>query len=117
MRLISNRSGMGRASTLWRSRLPPSRPSCPDGTMAPLAWRSLYPTGSRDDASCVVWRDTPYLWLTAFLSLFFALELIPVARAETVTIAAAADLTYCIEDLNRSYQQSHPDTELKLSTG
>jgi hypothetical protein len=31
--------------------------------------------------------------------------------------SAAADLTYCIEELNRSYQESHSDTELKLSTG
>jgi molybdate transport system substrate-binding protein len=39
------------------------------------------------------------------------------ALGATVAIAAAADLTYCIQDLNKAYQQSHPDTELKLSTG
>jgi molybdate transport system substrate-binding protein len=57
------------------------------------------------------------LWPGVLLSWFFALELTPIARAETVTIAAAADLIYCIEDLNRSYQQNHPGTDLKLSTG
>ena len=55
------------------------------------------------------------LWTAALL--FFAAELAPTARAETVTIAAAADLTYCIDDLNRSYQHSHPSTELKVSIG
>src|SRR5260370_41815197 len=57
------------------------------------------------------------LWPACLLPLFFAVETVPAARAETVTIAAAADLTYCIEDLNRSYRESNPDTELKLSTG
>jgi molybdate transport system substrate-binding protein len=57
------------------------------------------------------------LWPAALFIFFFALEPTPAARAEAVIIAAAADLTYCIEDLNRSYLQSHPGTELKLSTG
>ena len=39
------------------------------------------------------------------------------ALAATVTIAAAADLTYCIEELNERYRKNHPDTELKVSTG
>ena len=59
----------------------------------------------------------PTLWAASFLALSFAVAPAPPARAETVTIAAAADLTFCIEDLNRSYQQSHPDTELKVSIG
>jgi molybdate transport system substrate-binding protein len=57
---------------------------------------------------------TSTLWLALFLT---SSPAVTPAPAETVTIAAAADLTYCIEDLNRSYQQSHPDTELKLSIG
>jgi molybdate transport system substrate-binding protein len=57
---------------------------------------------------------TSTLWLALILTLLPAVRPAP---AETVTIAAAADLTYCIEDLNRSYQQSHPDTELRLSIG
>lgn len=60
---------------------------------------------------------TSTLWLAPLLTLFFAIGPVLAARAETVTIAAAADLTFCIEELNQSYQQSHPDTELKLSTG
>ena len=39
------------------------------------------------------------------------------AIGATVAIAAAADLTYCIEELNQEYRHSHPDTELKVSTG
>jgi molybdate transport system substrate-binding protein len=39
------------------------------------------------------------------------------ATSATVAIAAAADLTYCIEELNQGYRHSHPDTELKVSTG
>jgi ABC-type molybdate transport system substrate-binding protein len=57
---------------------------------------------------------TSTLWLALFLT---SSPAVTPAPAETVTIAAGADLTYCIEDLNRSYQQSHPDTELKLSIG
>jgi molybdate transport system substrate-binding protein len=57
------------------------------------------------------------LWPACLLPLFFVVGTVRAVRAETVTIAAAADLTYCIEELNRSYQESHPDTELKLSTG
>jgi molybdate transport system substrate-binding protein len=39
------------------------------------------------------------------------------AHAEELTIAAAADLTYCLEDLNMAFRQSHPDAVLKVSTG
>lgn len=38
-------------------------------------------------------------------------------RAETVFIAAAADLVYCLDELNKAYREAHPDTELKVSTG
>jgi len=54
---------------------------------------------------------------TCLLASFLAVQLAPVLHAETVTIAAAADLTYCIEDLNQTYRQSHAGTELKVSTG
>jgi molybdate transport system substrate-binding protein len=80
----------------------------------------LLPNRSSAGRVSRLWRsrsDTLYLWPAAFLSWFLVVELAPAARAEIVTIAAAADLTYCIEDLNRSYQQSHPGTELKLSAG
>jgi molybdate transport system substrate-binding protein len=80
----------------------------------------LLPNRSSAGRVSRLWRsrsDTLYLWPAAFLSWFLVVELAPAARAETVTIAAAADLTYCIEDLNRSYQQSHHGTELKLSAG
>jgi molybdate transport system substrate-binding protein len=90
MRVIWNRSSVGRRST---------------------------PRRSRSDTPYLSWSDTPNLWVAVLLSWIFAIELTATARAETVTVAAAADLTYCIEDLNRAYQQSHPGTELKLSSG
>jgi molybdate transport system substrate-binding protein len=62
-------------------------------------------------------RYGPVLGVTSVLTLFFAVESGRPAQAETVTIAAAADLTYCIEELDRIYLQSHPGTELKVSTG
>ena len=39
------------------------------------------------------------------------------ALGAAVSVAAAADLTFCIEELNQGYHHSHPDTELKVSTG
>jgi molybdate transport system substrate-binding protein len=62
-------------------------------------------------------RDTSTLWAVFLLPLFFAAGPPSRVSAETVTVAAAADLTYCIEELDRAYQQSHPGTELKVSTG
>ena len=41
-----------------------------------------------------------------------------VARAaETVSIAAAADLVYCLDDLNAAFRKVHPGADLKVSTG
>lgn len=37
--------------------------------------------------------------------------------AETVAIAAASDLVFCLEDLNRQYTNLHPGVALKTSTG
>ncbi|PZR77324.1 MAG: molybdate ABC transporter substrate-binding protein [Chthoniobacterales bacterium] len=41
----------------------------------------------------------------------------PAVRAEELSIAAAADLTYCLQDLNAAFQKSYPAAELKVSTG
>ncbi len=38
-------------------------------------------------------------------------------HSEELTIAAAADLTYCLQDLNVAFRQSHPEATLKVSTG
>ncbi len=41
-----------------------------------------------------------------------------VARAaESVSIAAAADLAYCLEDINTAFKKSHPDVDLKVASG
>lgn len=37
--------------------------------------------------------------------------------AESVSIAAAADLTYCLEDINAAFKKAHPGAELKVSSG
>jgi molybdate transport system substrate-binding protein len=55
--------------------------------------------------------------MASIFAFFCAVESAPPAHSETVTIAAAADLGYCIEELNRTYLQSHSGTELKVSTG
>ncbi len=34
-----------------------------------------------------------------------------------LTIAAAADLAYCMEDLNAEFRRQHPEVELKTTTG
>lgn len=38
-------------------------------------------------------------------------------RAAEVSIAAASDLVYCLEELNAAFQKAHPDAELKTATG
>jgi len=52
-------------------------------------------------------------------SIFISLVLIIpcMASAETIQIAAASDLAYCLDDLNKSFVMHHPDAELKVSTG
>jgi molybdate transport system substrate-binding protein len=39
------------------------------------------------------------------------------AHAETLIVAAAADLTYCLAELNKAFQAQHGDVEVRLSTG
>jgi molybdate transport system substrate-binding protein len=38
-------------------------------------------------------------------------------QGESLTIAAAADLVYCLEDLNLEFRKSHPEVALKVSAG
>jgi len=39
------------------------------------------------------------------------------ASAQTLYIAAAADLVYCLEVLNRQFKQQYPQAQLKVTTG
>lgn len=39
------------------------------------------------------------------------------ARAGELSIAAASDLVFCLEDLNRAFAKEHPDITLKFTTG
>ena len=37
--------------------------------------------------------------------------------AESVSIAAAADLSYCLDDINAAFKKAHPGADLKVSSG
>ncbi|MEW6611245.1 MAG: molybdate ABC transporter substrate-binding protein [Pseudomonadota bacterium] len=46
------------------------------------------------------------------------LALLPLPlQAESLRIAAAADLVYCLDDLNALFKKQHPQADVKLSTG
>lgn len=51
------------------------------------------------------------------LALLFLVVAGAVHAEQTVSVAAAADLVYCLEDLNAAFDKTHPDVELKSSTG
>jgi len=40
-----------------------------------------------------------------------------VEAAETLSIAAAADLVYCLEPLNKAFREAHPGIDVKVATG
>jgi molybdate transport system substrate-binding protein len=52
-------------------------------------------------------------------SFLFVILLIPISGrcAEAVSIAAASDLVFCLEELNREFTNSHPGATLKTSSG
>jgi molybdate transport system substrate-binding protein len=53
-----------------------------------------------------------------FMSLTLAFSLLPRSDAkESVSIAAAADLQYCLVDLNKAFAEENPGLDLKVSTG
>lgn len=53
----------------------------------------------------------PVIALSLFITLTSRLA------ADDVSIAAAADLTRCLEELNAAFSKDHPDAVLKVSTG
>ena len=65
-------------------------------------------------------ESRPRCWrvAAAILAGVCALAASPAARAaEAVTIAAAADLAYCLEDINAAFKKAHPGADLKVSSG
>ncbi len=58
----------------------------------------------------------PILRRTA-LVLSALLVVTTVRAAESVSIAAAADLTYCLDDINAAFKKAHPGADLKVSSG
>ena len=51
------------------------------------------------------------------ISLLMGLCLTMPALATELTIAAAADLTYCLDDLNATFKRANPEAALQVSTG
>ena len=45
------------------------------------------------------------------------LTAVAVRAAESVSVAAAADLTYCLEDVNTAFKKAHPGADVKVSSG
>lgn len=49
--------------------------------------------------------------------LLLALLALPLARADTLLVAAASDLTYCIDELGAAFGKQVPGAQLKVSLG
>ena len=49
--------------------------------------------------------------------LLVALLAVSSLRAEALTVAAASDLVYCLEELNAAFRKMHPQADLKVTTG
>ncbi len=60
------------------------------------------------------WRTLAAALLAAGV-LFSGTSAVP--AAESVSIAAAADLTYCLDDINAAFKKTHPAADLKVSSG
>lgn len=50
------------------------------------------------------------------LVVFLACQILPL-RAESLSVAAASDLVYCLEELNAAFRKAHPRVDLKSMTG
>jgi molybdate transport system substrate-binding protein len=59
------------------------------------------------------------LWRSCVLFCGCVLSLCTTGAAErkTIAIAAASDLVFCLDELDRDFKKEHPGTEFKVSTG
>ena len=65
-----------------------------------------------------VWKNKTRRGFLAALSVLLMATVVVDTRAEQmVIVAAAADLTYCLEDLNAAFKKTHPEAEIKVSSG
>jgi len=55
--------------------------------------------------------------MRASIFLFLLAAIGPLHATRIVSIAAASDLVYCLEELNAAFEKAHPGIELKTSTG
>jgi molybdate transport system substrate-binding protein len=55
--------------------------------------------------------------IAILLAAFARSSFVNAQSTETLSIAAASDLIYCLEDLNSAFQKAHPKVAIKTSTG
>ncbi len=55
--------------------------------------------------------------ITAFLAAAFVMAAAPSTRGETLTVAAASDLKFALEDCLKAFRKENPDTDVKVSYG
>ena len=57
-------------------------------------------------------------YVTAAVAVLFVIGGGTTAQAEQeLSVAAAADLTYCLDDLNATFRKVHPEADIKVSSG
>ena len=79
----------------------------------PSSKRPAFPSSGLDSRLSPRWGT-----LAAVLTGLCILAFLPAVRAaESVSIAAAADLAYCLGDINAAFKKTHPAADLKVSSG
>jgi molybdate transport system substrate-binding protein len=69
----------------------------------------MTPGGTEEKANVMSWKS-------CIIPILLTLAA-PVLRADELSIAAAADLTYCLQDLNAVFQKLHAEASSKVSLG
>lgn len=59
----------------------------------------------------------PIAVLSLALLLGFAVAPTAGRAAESISVAAAADLAVCLDDMNAAFKKAHPDADIKVSSG
>jgi molybdate transport system substrate-binding protein len=69
--------------------------------------------------SCVIYWRIYRAGMYRILIIMFAVALIggPGAQSAELSIAAASDLVFCLEEINRAFGKAHPEIALKFTTG
>ena len=51
------------------------------------------------------------------LSVLWSILWLSSASAQTLYVAAASDLVYCLEDINQQFKRQYPQAQIKVTTG